>query len=200
MRPFLQPLAHAGVGDATVLAGLLDDDLELPLEAPVPGGRRGAPLEAEGGHGHLPAVVEAAHDVVLGAAGVVEEHLVELTGPVGLDDGPHLDALLLHGHEQVRDAGVLGGARVGAGQQEDVVGVLGLRGPDLLAVDHPLVAVELGLRLERGEVGAGVGLAEALAPRHLAREDLGQELLLDLLAAPLEDRGADEGVAEEVGP
>ena len=34
--------------------------------------------------------------------------------------------------------------RVGAGEQEAVVGELGLGGPDLLAVDDPLVAVEHG--------------------------------------------------------
>ena len=44
--------------------------------------------------------------------------------------------------------------------------------PDLLAVDDPLVAVEHGLGAQVGQVGAGVGLAEALAPGDLAREDL----------------------------
>ena len=88
---------------------------------------------------------------------------------------------------------------VGAGQQEDVVGVLGLGRPHLLPVDHPLVAVELGPRLEAGQVRAGVGLAEALAPRDLALQDARDELLLLLLGAPLQDRRADQGVAEEVG-
>ncbi len=45
-----------------------------------------------------------------------------------------------------------------------------VRRPDLLAVDHPLVAVELRPRRQRGEVGAGAGLAEELAPDLLARE------------------------------
>ena len=52
---------------------------------------------------------------------------------------------------------------------------------------------------ERGQVGPGVGLGEALAPRHLALEDLRQELLLLLLGAPPEDGRPDQGVAEEVG-
>ena len=80
-------------------------------------------------------------------------------------NGAHLDTGLLHRDEQVRDAGVLGRVGVGAGQQEDVVGVLGLGGPHLLAVDDPLVAVELGPGLQAGQVRSGVGLAEALAPR-----------------------------------
>src|SRR5690349_1047710 len=83
------------------------------------------------------------------------------------------------------------------GQREHVVGELGLRRPDLLAVDDPLVAVAHGRGLERRQVRAGVRLAEALAPLHLAPQDLGQELLLLLLGPPLQDRRADEGVTEE---
>ena len=51
-----------------------------------------------------------------------------------------------------------------------------------------------------GQVRPGVGLAEALAPGDLAREDLGQEELLLLLGPPLQDGRAHQGVAEEVGP
>src|SRR6185295_12977910 len=64
----------------------------------------------------------------------------------------------------------------------------------------PLLAVELGPAVEAGQVGPCVGFGEPLAPRDLALEDLGEELLLLLLAAPLEDGGAHERVAEEVGP
>ena len=96
--------------------------------------------------------------------------------------------------------GVLRGVGVGAGQQEDVVGELGLGRPHLLAVDDPLVAVELGPGLEAGQVAAGVGLAEALAPGDGPVQDPRDELLLLLLGAPLQDGRADQGVAEEVGP
>ena len=88
---------------------------------------------------------------------------------------------------------------VGAGQQEDVVGVVRLGRPHLLPVDHPLVAVELGPGLEAGQVRTGVRLAESLAPRDLALQDARDELLLLLLRAPLQERRADQGVAEEVG-
>src|SRR5581483_9509227 len=200
LRPLLhEPLADRRILEGAVLARLVDDDLELLLEAAVARRGRRTALEAERRHRHLPPVVEPADDVLLGATGVREEHLVELRRAVGLHDGTDLDAVLLHRHEQVADAGVLRRVRVRARQEEDVVGVLRLRRPDLLPVDDPLVTVELGARLERREIGTGVGLAEPLAPRDLAREDLGQELLLLLLAPPLQDRGADERVAEEVG-
>src|ERR1019366_2644480 len=83
-------------------------------------------------------------------------------------------------------------------EQEREVGVLGLRRPDLLPVDDPLVAVENGVRLQAREVRARVGFGESLAPRDLALQDAGDELLLLLLGAPLQDRGADQRVAEEV--
>ena len=85
-------------------------------------------------------------------------------------------------------------------RQEDVVGELGLGRPHLLAVDHPFVAVELGPRLQRGQVAARVGLGEPLAPGDGSVEDAGDELLLLLLAGPLQDGRSHQRVAEEVGP
>ena len=91
-----------------------------------------------------------------------------------------------------------GCVRIGAGEQEAVVGVMALRGPHLLAVDDPLVAVEHRGGLQAGEVGTRVRLGEPLAPARRAAEDARQELLLLLLAAPLQQRRTDERVAEEV--
>ena len=48
--------------------------------------------------------------------------------------------------------------------------MLGQRRPDLLAVDHALVAVAHGAGAEVGQVAAGAGLAEQLAPDLLAAE------------------------------
>ena len=55
------------------------------------------------------------------------------------------------------------------------VGDLRARRPHLLAVHDPLVAVGDGLGLEPGQVGAGPGLAEELAPRLAAGDDVGQQ-------------------------
>ena len=75
----------------------------------------------------------------------------------------------VHRADEVGDAHVLGRRRVGAGQQDAPAGDVGVAGPDLLAVDDPLVAVALGPGGERGQVGAGTRLAEELAPDLLAR-------------------------------
>ena len=87
---------------------------------------------------------------------------------------------------------------IGTRQEEAVVGVVALRGPDLLAIDHPFVTVELGGGLDRRQVGTGVGLRETLAPAGAALQDARQKLLLLLLGTPLEQRRADQRVAEEV--
>ncbi len=87
---------------------------------------------------------------------------------------------------------------VGAGEDEDPVGQVAGRGPDLLTVDDPLVAVELGLAAEVAEIGTGIRLGVALAPEVFAGDDPGQEVLLLLLGAPLDDGVADHLDAEDV--
>ena len=76
----------------------------------------------------------------------------------------------LHVDEEVGDAAVLRRIRVGAGEHEHPVGGMRAGGPDLLAVDDEVVAIADGASLEAGEVGAGAGLAVALAPAALRRE------------------------------
>jgi hypothetical protein len=65
------------VGDA-VLLGQQQQAVDFGLEADRAGGSGLATLEAEQGHGHGPAVVEAADDLALGRDGVGVEDLVEL--------------------------------------------------------------------------------------------------------------------------
>ena len=77
-----------------------------------------------------------ADDVRGVGAGVLEEDLAELGGAGHLHDRPHLDARLAHRHQQVGEAAMALGARLGAADHEAPVGVGGERGPDLLAVDR----------------------------------------------------------------
>ena len=85
------------------------------------------------------------------------------------------------GHDDDRDALVLLHLGVGAHREPDVVGVGREAREDLLAVDHVLVAVADGARLQRREVGAGVGLGVADREVDLAGEDLRDVELLLLL-------------------
>ena len=89
-----------------------------------------------------------------------------------------------------------GGVAVGAGQHEAPVGPVGLARPHLLAVDHPLAAVELGAGLDVGEVGAGARLAVALAPQLGAGHDPGQEAVALLVGAEGDQRGAEQRLAD----
>ena len=91
--------------------------------------------------------------------------------------------------------GVLLRGRVGAAQDEHLVRPRGPRGPQLLPGDDDLVAVDLALGLQPGQVRAGPGLGEALAVHVLAGDDPGQEVGLLLGRAVHDDRGADQALA-----
>ncbi|MFO1425763.1 MAG: hypothetical protein U1F11_02065 [Steroidobacteraceae bacterium] len=120
---------------------------------------------------------------------------------------PHDHARSVHVEQEVGQARVLGLGRIRARQQQAPVGVVGARGPDLLAVDHPLVAIADGGSADTGEVGARAGLGEQLAPDHVAadrrtaehREMLGRAVLHDggqrHAAAERHDLGARHRVA-----
>ena len=64
-------------------------------------------------------------------------------------------------------------------------------GPDLLSVDHVVVAVLDRAGLQRGEVGAGTGLGVALAPRRPRVDDVVEELALLTVGAVDEQRRTD---------
>ena len=76
-----------------------------------------------------------------------------------------------------------GRVRVGAAHHKAPVGILGQRSPNLLAVDHPSIAVEHRLGAHIGQIRPGIGLGIALAPELLARQDRRHKPLLLLRRA-----------------
>jgi hypothetical protein len=80
------------------------------------------------------------------------------------------------------------GRRVAASDAQRVVGLHRARCPHLLAGDDPFLAVEHGLRLQTGEVGAGTRLRQELGP-HLFTLDHRGDVAGDLLrVAEVEER------------
>src|SRR6185503_621120 len=71
--------------------------------------------------------------------------------------------------------------------------LVGAGGPDLLPVDDPLIAAELGPRHRTGDVRSAAGLAEQLAPDILAGQNAEQEFFLLPVGAMIEDRSGSEG-------
>ena len=100
----------------------------------------------------------------------VDEDLVELRFAGDLVHRPHLDAGLPHRQHEEADALVFGHVPVGAGDQHAVVGGGGERRPDLLAVDHPVVALAVGAGAQAGQVRSRAGLAVEQAPLALAAD------------------------------
>src|SRR5262249_19603079 len=58
--------------------------------------------------------------------------------------------------------------------------------PDLLPVDDPEIALQIGARGRAREIGAAAGFAEELAPGVFTGEDAAQELFLLRVTAMLE--------------
>src|SRR4029453_11088267 len=89
--------------------------------------------------------------------------------------------------------------RVGAHHQDAPLRVLREAGPDLLAGHDDFVAAPLAPRAERGQVRAGAGLGEALAPELLAAQERRQEALaLPLLAMGDQRRPDQRGADREL--
>ena len=88
--------------------------------------------------------------------------------------------------------------RIGTGNDEAVLRLVGQGGPDFLAVENPLAAglVKARLAFHIGQVGTGGGLGIALAPELLAGADARQVALLLRLAAKGNQRGTGERLAD----
>src|SRR5580692_3514172 len=159
----------------------------------------GDALEHERGEGCAPAVSDTADDRALLERDVVEEDLVELGLAGDLAQAADGDAVAIHGHYEHGQALVLGHVRVGAREQQPVGGELGVGGPHLLAGQAPAAVVLLArARLHGGEVGAGGGLGEELAPDLVAVEQRGEVAGLLLLGAVGDDRGPEHADADGV--
>ena len=177
------------VGDGLFLALFgVDRAVAFHLAPAAADAVRAAPFVGEGGDGYLPAVAGAGNLVFRRHAGIGEEHLVERRMAVHLLERAHVNAALVHVQDEVGKPLVLGRVPIRARQQQAVVRMVGAGGPHLLAVDDPLLAVELGTACRAGEVGTAARLAEELAPGVFAGKDAAQILGLLRVGAVFQQR------------
>src|SRR6185312_10277918 len=158
----------------------------------------GAALEFEQIFAVGPALALFADTVGDWHAHVVEEHLVDLVIAADGQDRPRRDAGALHVDQDEGDAVLLPLALVGADQREHHVGVVGVRGPDLGAVDDVVVTVAHRAGFQRRQIGAGARFGIALAPVVLAGENPRQKIVLLLRRAEPDDDGTDHLDAHDV--
>ena len=88
------------------------------------------------------------------------------------------------------------GRAVGTHKAEDPVRLVGIRGPDLLAVDQVMITLVFAARLQAGEVRSRARLRIPLAPAGLALQDVGDEAQLLFVITELEQRRAEHPEAE----
>src|SRR5439155_13931129 len=142
------------------------------------GGNGGAAFELEQVFAVGPALAFLADAVGDGHADIVEEHLVDLVIAADGQDRPRRDARALHVDQDEGDAVLLPLGLVGADQREHAIGVMGMRGPDLGAVDDVVVAIAHRAGFQRREIGAGARFGIALAPVVFAGENFRQVKVL----------------------
>ena len=155
-------------------------------------------LVHQGGHAHPPAVAHVPDAVRIGDPHFGQVHLVELGLARDLNQGANLDSGSVHIESEVGEPLVLGHVRIGPGYKHAPVSDVGQRVPDLLAGDHPFVAVAHGPAGQAGQIRTGAGFAEQLAPGVLAREAPAQEAGLEVVAAVGDHGRPGHRQAEEV--
>ncbi len=156
-------------------------------------------LEHQRGQRRAPAVADAADDRVGVDRDVVEEDLVELGLAGDLAQPAHGHALGVHRHDEHRQALVLGHVGVGAREQQAVGGELRVGRPHLLPGELPAAVVLLArARLHGGQVRAGGGLGEQLAPDLVAVQHRAEVARLLLVGPVRDDRRAEHAHADRV--
>ena len=152
-------LAHDGIvqNGLTVTAqqlANLDQTLHVGLVAGHARQGVAAALEAKRRLRQLPALAFAADDVLRRHRYIGKEDLGEFRAAGDLFERPHLDTRSVHVDDEIRDALVLGNARIGPCQQDAVVGDRPQARPHLLSIDHPVVPSAHGAGLQTGQVRA----------------------------------------------
>ena len=189
---------HWVIDDAATLCSG-HHQLVFLFKTAISGCRTHATLEGKCAVGNLPTVIDTTNNIVFRTTSIGKEHFTELCGAVGLNNAAYFNTRLLHGHQQIGNAFVLWRIGVGAGEQEAIVGVVALCGPNFLTIDDPFIAVKNCCGFQTCQVASAVWLTEALTPARLTAKNFWQELLFLFFCSPLQNSWPHQCVAKEVG-
>src|SRR5580658_1617553 len=176
-----------------------DEARDVAFENKMQARAVGAAFVHQCAHRDIPAVIHFAEDVFSRDAHVAEKKLVEFGFAGHVAQRSNFDARRFHVNEEHAEAFVRRGGGIGAHDDLSPVADPTVAGPNFLAVDDVMIAVENCLRLQAGEIGAGVRLRKTLAPDFFGAENLWNEALLLRFSAVGDDGGSDEAEAEGVG-
>jgi hypothetical protein len=148
----------------------------------------------QGGASHRPPLTFDPNELLGGDKDFGQEHFVEFRITGHLDERADINSFSSHVNDEGRDALLRAGRiGVGAGQAQAERGELRVRGPDLSTGDQITTVDGDGAGRERGQITAGVGLAEELAPDLVGRED-GREEALALVVRAMGQQGRPDQV------
>ncbi len=116
-------------------------------------GADGEPLVHQRRQRDLPAAANLAQPLAVGDAHVGEIDFVEARLAVDLLDRTDLDTLRFHVEEEHGHPLMLRHRGIGTRDQDAEIGKVRAAGPNLLAVDHPVLTVAFGPRAQAGEIG-----------------------------------------------
>src|SRR6185312_6129656 len=152
-------------------------------------------LLAEQRRADRPAFADLAEDIADRHHDIVEEHLAELVIARESDDTARRHAGRLGIDEHQRDRIPRLWIAAGAHEQIEPIGIMRAGGPDLVAVDDELVALDHGFGAETAQIGARARLGIALRPDHFAGARLMQMLRLLFGRAVFDEDRTDMGKA-----
>src|SRR5579872_6250822 len=172
---------HLAVDLADIVERGMFEIIGAATAATETAGRDILPLVLQESLGDIPAAIEFSDELLLRHLHIGEEGFAEWRLSRDQLDRPRLHARRRHVEEQERDPFVLL-AVVGAHQTENPVRLVGIRRPDLLAVDEIMITLVNGLGTKARKVGTRARFGIALAPADFALHDAGEKLLLLFLA------------------
>ena len=138
--------------------------------------------------GNSPACVDFANHLTLLNPHIIQKTFAEWRVTGDQLDGFGADARRSHVKQHQSDAQLLLGIRIGTHQTEHPVSLVGIGGPDFLAVDDEMIALVHCTSLQAGQVRTRTRLAVALTPANFATHNRRQMLAFKLFRAKFENR------------